>query len=100
VISLLESTALQRHYVDGGLNLHPEGLLGYYRARGLCVESIECTDYIKPTADQMESVFQAFRRVPGPVLLHCSAAIDRTTPVAAFIVEKEQKRLALVDPLP
>lgn len=89
IICLLEKSALEHHYVSGGLNLHSEGLLGYYRSRGLEVRNICCTDYCTPTDQQKDEILSAFRSLPGPVLMHCSAAIDRTTPVAAFIVQQE-----------
>jgi hypothetical protein len=92
VISLLEVAQLERHYVKGGLNLHPEGLLGYYRSRGLVVESIPCTDYQTPTVLQKQQVLDAFQRLPKPVLLHCSAGIDRSSPVAAFLSEHENSQ--------
>jgi protein tyrosine/serine phosphatase len=41
---------------------------------------------------QKLQALEAFRRLPGPVLLHCSAGIDRTSPVAAFIVEQENSK--------
>ena len=92
VISLLEVAQLEHHYVGGGLNLHPEGLLGYYRSRGLVVESIPCTDYQTPTVLQKQQVLDAFQRLPKPVLLHCSAGIDRSSPAAAFLSEYEKSR--------
>lgn len=90
VISLLEVAQLQRHYVRGGIILHPDGLLGYYRSRGLLVESIPCTDYKTPTAERLCRVLEAYQLLPGPVLLHCSAGIDRTAPVAAFLSDRCQ----------
>ena len=92
VISLLEVVQLERHYVRGGLNLHPEGLLGFYRSCGLAVDSISCTDYQTPSVLQKQQVLDAFRRLPKPVLLHCSAGIDRSSPVAAFLSEYEKSR--------
>lgn len=91
VISLLEAAQLNRYYVRGGINLHPTGLLGYYRDRGLEVESIPCTDYQRPSEDQMRQTLEAFRRLPKPVLLHCSAGIDRTSPVAAYLRKQDQR---------
>lgn len=85
IISLLEIKQLERHYVRGGLNLHPKGLLGYYESRGLQVKSIPCTDYNRPSKDKMAEALSAFRIMRKPALLHCSAGIDRSTPVAAFI---------------
>jgi protein tyrosine/serine phosphatase len=43
------------------------------------------TDYQRPPESAMQEVLEAFDELPKPVLIHCSAAIDRTTPVAAFI---------------
>jgi hypothetical protein len=92
VISLLEPKQLVLHYVTGGLGLHQEGLLGYYQSRGLEVKSIPCTDYQKPDDQQKHQVLEAFQNLPGPVLLHCSAGIDRTSPVAAFLSERETSK--------
>ena len=33
----------------------------------------------------MQKVLKAFDVLPKPVLLHCSAGMDRTAPVAAYI---------------
>src|SRR5579871_4616501 len=79
IISLLEVAQLE---------LHPEGLLGFYRSQGLNVESFPCTDYREPSLERKLQVLEAYHRLPHPVLLHCSAGIDRTTPIAAFILEK------------
>lgn len=92
VISLLEPKQLLLHYVAGGLNLHAEGLLGYYESRGLQVKSIPCTDYQEPSDQKKLRVLEAFRSLPQPVLLHCSAGIDRTSPVAAFLWEQENSK--------
>ena len=89
VISLLEEAQHERHYIRGGLSLHPDGLYGYYESRGLWVATVPCTDCQRPSEDQMRQVLDAFRRLPKPVLLHCSAAIDRTAPVAAYICASE-----------
>jgi hypothetical protein len=88
IISLLEDTQNDRYYIRGGLGLHEHGLLGYYRSRGLRVASLPCTDYQVPTAKTMERALRMFQALPKPVLLHCSAGIDRTAPVAGFICER------------
>lgn len=89
VISLLEEAQHKRYYVRGGIDLHPGGLYGYYEARGLQVETVPCTDYQRPSKGQKRQVLDAFRQLPKPVLLHCSAAIDRTAPIAVYICEAE-----------
>ena len=91
IISLLEEAQLDRHYVRGGPDLHPGGLLGYYRHRGLEVASIPCTDYQRPSDDNMREALAAFRRLPQPVLLHCSGGIDRSSPVAAYLSEHDER---------
>lgn len=85
IICLLEPDQLDRYYVRGGLNLHPNGLLGYYKERGFDVSHFPMTDYERPADTLMGRVLQEFDRLPKPVLVQCSAAIDRTTPVAVFI---------------
>jgi hypothetical protein len=91
IISLLEEAQLDRHDVRGGPDLHPGGLLGYYRHRGLEVASIPCTDYQRPSDDNMREALAAFRRLPQPVLLHCSGGIDRSSPVAAYLSEHDER---------
>jgi len=88
VICLLEPAQLKKYYVQGGLNLPSGGLLEYYQHRGLDVRHVPTTDYQRPSAVVMQLVLTAFDLLPQPVLLHCSAAIDRTTPVAAFLFKE------------
>lgn len=85
VVILLEVAQHEKYYVRGGLDLHPEGLLGYYRSQGLAFCHVPATDYQKPSESVMAKVLATFDRMPKPVLLQCSAAIDRTSPVAAYI---------------
>jgi hypothetical protein len=92
VICLLEPAQLDRYYVRGGLALPGGGLLEYYRLRGLIVVQKALPDYQEPSREAMEDVLTTFERLPHPVLLHCSAGIDRTTPVAAFLVERHSAR--------
>ena len=91
IICLLEDKQLDRHYVRGGLDLHEGGLLGYYEAQGLEVRHFPMTDYQRPSENSMRTILETFNELPKPVLLHCSAAIDRTTPVAAFIVQQRRE---------
>jgi len=84
------------------LNLHPNGLLGLYSERGFVIRHFPWAD---PAHEQSQAAllelknkvhkikidaYEAYRELPHPVLLHCSAGIDRSAPVAAFIVLKEQ----------
>ena len=85
IICLLEDAQLDRYYVRGGLNLHEHGLLGYYESRGLDWRHLPLTDYQRPGKEAMRDILAAYDNLEKPVLLHCSAATDRTTPVAAYI---------------
>lgn len=79
------------------LGLDQSGLLGFYRSQGLSVCHVPWSDPAHAqTADERASLqrqvgeikfraMSAYDELPKPVLLHCSAAVDRTTPVAAFI---------------
>lgn len=83
IICLLENRQLTRYY--SGLSLPGGGLLGYYESQGFRVRHFPMTDYQRPKQSYTREVLEAFNEMPKPVLLHCSAAIDRSTPVAAFI---------------
>ena len=93
IISLLEDGQHEKYYMRGGLDLHPQGLYGYYGSRGFDYCVIPIVDSPKSLRSNQGRVLErkvlaAFDRMPKPVLLHCSAGIDRTSPVAAYIVSK------------
>jgi hypothetical protein len=88
IICLLEPQQLDKYYIRGGLGLHEEGLLGFYKSLGFAVRHFPMTDYQRPSESRMLQILEAFDELPKAVLFHCSAAIDRTTPIAAFIVQQ------------
>jgi protein tyrosine phosphatase (PTP) superfamily phosphohydrolase (DUF442 family) len=92
IICLLEDAQLERYY-GSRMELHEDGLLRYYQSRGFNVRHYPLTDYKRPSQKAMEEILRFFDDLPKPVLLHCSAAIDRTTPIAAFIAEQMQDKV-------
>ncbi len=97
VICLLTPNQLQRY-----AGIHADGLLGAYLEAGLAVLHVPVFDQVHPDDTSGcevlgESVFrkayEGFQRLPKPVLLHCSAGIDRSSPVAAQIVARAKKQL-------
>jgi len=97
IICMLEPAQLDRYYIRGGIDLHPRGLLGYYKSQGFNVRHIAATDYQRPPLEKMQAVLIAFEELPKPVLLHCSASIDRTTPVAAFVTAQRREKAKLLN---
>lgn len=78
---------------DEHLCLYPDGdLLGLYHAAGFEVRHIPVTDHRRPplTPDQLAAVLQAWRELPQPVLIHCSAGIDRTGAAVKHILGHER----------
>ncbi len=68
---------------DDQLSLYselPTDLVSYYRKAGFIVKHVPAPDHHRPplTQDQLEWIWAAYRELPKPVLVHCSAGIDRT----------------------
>jgi hypothetical protein len=73
----------------------PEGLLEYYGKRDFKVEYMPITDPIddpirgqQELTTKREPIYQAFLKLPKPVLVHCSAGQQRTESIVDFIVKR------------
>jgi hypothetical protein len=94
IISLMHPNEL-KHYAR--LDLGGVDLLEAYRQAGLEVAHIPWDDpahrpgLTRATFDEelrrvRRETLKWFNELPKPVVLHCSAGIDRSSPVAAFII--------------
>ena len=99
VICLLTPEQLRRYDDLPGMR---DGLIGAYREAGLAVLHIPVFDKAHPESmdgceilgpEVYAKAYQGFIDLPKAVLLHCSAAFDRTSPVAAEIVLRAKKQL-------
>jgi protein tyrosine phosphatase (PTP) superfamily phosphohydrolase (DUF442 family) len=71
-----------------------QGLVQAYTAAGFTVAHIPVKDHCSPpvNAEQMQRILDAYEMLPKPVLVHCSAGVDRTGAVVRHVVALEEKR--------
>lgn len=80
---------------DDQLDLYaklPTDLLSYYRAAGFDVAHVPACDHQIPplTEAHLKKIWEAYRALPKPVLVHCSAGIDRTGRAIEYIKRKAE----------
>ena len=68
----------------------PHGLLETYRRAGFSVAHIPALDGLTEpySAQEYDEAWQAFLLLPRPVLVHCSAGMDRTGRVVRHILDR------------
>ena len=68
----------------------PQGLVAYYREVGFEVAHVPTFDHLTTpfTPAQYEDAWRAFVDLPKPVLVHCSAGMDRTGRVVEHIMSR------------
>lgn len=65
----------------------PADLVSYYRGHGFEVEHIPVHDHQRPPLSDTDlaRVWSAYKLLPKPVLVHCSAGVDRTVKAVEHI---------------
>ncbi len=68
----------------------PGGLLHHYTKSGFQVAHIPTADGQQEpfTAEQLDAAWEAYQRLPKPVLVHCSAGYDRTGRVVDHLLRR------------
>src|SRR5712692_1112139 len=76
----------------------PPDLVTYYQNACFQIAHVPAQDHRQPplTQDQLERVWAAYENLPKPVLVHCSAGLDRTGQAVADIklrLSQKERRL-------
>jgi protein tyrosine phosphatase (PTP) superfamily phosphohydrolase (DUF442 family) len=84
IICLLADEHLKL-YADLGVNLP-----SYYSQHGFEVAHVPVRDHQRPPLDAnaLERIAQAYVALPKPVLVHCSAGIDRTGRALEYLAQR------------
>lgn len=66
------------------------GLLEAYRRAGMVVDHLPVPDLQTPPIPDgdLPRVERAFRDLPAPLLVHCSAGVDRTGAAVAYLMDR------------
>jgi hypothetical protein len=72
----------------------PLGLVSYYRQNGLITEHIpvRLQPHIVLDRIQREKLWKAYKRLPKPIIVHCSAGRMRTHKVVLYLKNKLKKK--------
>lgn len=96
IVSIICSVSQKE--LDHYRHLFPEGgdLVDYYKSEGFNVYHLPWSDpahsgyanFEEEVKEKRPILLQVYDSLPKPVLVHCSAAIDRSPPVVAYVVFK------------
>ena len=68
-------------------------LISYYRAAGFEVTHVPAGDHQMPplSRDHLTTIWNAYQHLPKPVLIHCSAGLDRTGRAVEYLQRRSEE---------